>query len=307
MKRRILALCLGLSLLLAACGETESAETPAPVPAATAQPAVPTPRPAPTPAPTPEPLNESFPYDYSEVLADNEAIALSVIALGVDEAGDWVVHLRMVNRCREIMNFRFLYQSINGLAIDDTLTFRVAVGGTQEASFLILREEMAAWGFEAPVQWSFTLQVVSAESDSEPVFEEELSAAPFGPEKAVRYEFIPAGPDLVVMDNDYAVVYITGWAVEDGTLNIEYVAVSRWPKPLLLVLPEEQLLLDGRARSLTLADGFGAYATLMGVIPVERWRGEAPEILELRLALADPTDPEGELLPDSEAIAVCTR
>ena len=310
MKRTIIALGLALALLLAACGEAESPPAETGEPQSNAAPlTVPTPRPTarPTPAPTPEPRNERFPYDYAEVLADTDEVFLAVTALGVDEKDDWVVHLRMENRARELMNFRFFYQSINGLAIDDELVYRVAVGGTREESFRILRPEMAAWGFERPVQWSFTLQVFSAESDSEPCFCEELSAAFFGAENAVRYEFIPDQPDLVVMDNDYAVVYVTGWAVEDGVLNIEYVAVSRWPQQLLLVLPEEQIVLDGKARAVTLADGFGAYATLMGVIPIERWRGEAPQIVELRLALADPLAKDTPILGDSEAVAVCAR
>ena len=304
MKRSILALALCLALLLAGCGAEEAPPAAPTGPEPTA--AAPAPSAAPTPLPTPAAdEGERFPYEYSETLADTEDFLLAVTALGVDGKGDWVVHLRLENRSDEIMNFRFLYQSINGLAIDDELSYRVAVGGAQEQRFRIMRGEMEAWGFERPVQWSFTLKVSSAESNREPYFFEELSASPFGEKNAVRYEFMPAPQDVVVMDNDYATVYITGWTQEAGGLSIEYVAVSRCDKPLLLVLPEGRLQLDGSVRLVELRDAFGAYATLMGFIPIKGWTGNAkPQSLELRLALADPTAKGEPILEDSEVAAV---
>ena len=298
MKRTMIALSLILALLLAACGGGET-------PAVTPVPAAPTPvqTARPTPAPTLSP--ERFPYDYEEVLADTEDFSLAVTALGLDAEDNWVVHLRLENRTKEIASFRFLYQSINGLAIDDMLTYRVAVGGVLEPSFRILREEMAAWGFERPVQWSFTLKVSSAEAEREPWFFEELSAAPFGAENAVRYAFIPGPLDAVVMDNDYALVCITGWEPEDGGLSIEYVAVSRCDSPLLLVLPEESVLLEGEAHPAALADSFGAYATLIGYIPVQNWPGDSlPAHIELTVALADPTEWGDPVIKDTEATFV---
>jgi hypothetical protein len=44
--------------------------------------------------------------------------------MGLDAEDNWVIHLRLENRASEIMNFRFFYQSINGLAIDDELNYR---------------------------------------------------------------------------------------------------------------------------------------------------------------------------------------
>ena len=100
------------------------------------------------------------------------------------------------------------------VAIEDEFTYRVAVGAVLEPSFRVLRSELAAWGEEAPLQWSFTLKVSSAESTREPFFLEELSFAHFGEELAQRYEFSPGPLDHVVMDNEYATVYVTGWQVE---------------------------------------------------------------------------------------------
>ncbi|MGX8692244.1 MAG: hypothetical protein ACSW8E_00620 [Clostridia bacterium] len=301
MKRRILALIL-LLLLLTGCGAQGS---PSPEPPADAPLTAPTPKPSPRAAAEPTPVphpDETFPYDYKETLADSEDLSLSVTALGVDREGNWIMHLRLENRTDEIMTFRLLWQSINGLAIDGELEYRVAVGGVLEPSFRILREELKAWGFEEPVQWSFTLKATSAESNREPYFFEELSASPFGEKNAVRYEFIPDPTDLVVMDNDYAAVYITGWNPgENGGLDIEYVAVNRCGKPLLLVLPAGTVLLDGTACSAELRDVFGAFATLMGYIPVPGWRGEEPpEHVALQLALADPTEWGEPLVEDLE-------
>ena len=299
MKRRILALLLLAALLLSGCsGEAPGAETPAPV---TPQP---TPRatPAPTPEPTPSPVpDEIFPYDYAETLADTEDYSFAVTALGVDREGNWIVHLRLENRSDEIMTFRLLYQSINGLAIEDELEYRVAVGGVLEPSFRILREEMEAWGLAEPVQWSFTLKLTSAESNREPYFFEELSASPLGEQNAVRYEFIPGPLDYVVMDNEYAAVYITGWEPEDGGLSIEYVAVSRCDRPLLLVIPGDYVVLDGAAHRALMKDGFGPFATLMGYIPVENWgRDEGPQFISLQLALADPAEWGDPIIEGSE-------
>lgn len=300
MKQKILAAALLLALLLSGCG----GEVPPPDEPSAAATSSPMPVPTPASTPAPEHQAEQFPYDYEETLADTEDFSLAVTGLGVDWENNWVVHLRLENRSNEIMNFRFLYQSINGLAIEDVLTYRVAIGGTLEPSFRILREEMAAWGFDEPVQWSFTLKVSSAESNREPYFFEELSAAPLGEKKAVRYEYFPDPTDTVVMDNDYATVYITGWEAAGGTLMIEYVAVSRSGQPLLLVLPEDEVVLDGKACPAYLKDSFGAYATLMGCIPIEGWSGDGrPQSVELCLALADPGAWGDPIIEDTEVSA----
>ena len=309
MKRRILALLLFLALLLSGCGADGPASpepSPAPVPAPAAAP-TPPPEVKPTPTPNAQPAgadpDERFPFDYREELADTEDFSLSVTAMGLDAEDNWVIHLRLENRASEIMNFRFFYQSINGLAIDDELNYRVAVGGVLEPSFRILREEMASWGFEKPVQWSFTLRVSSAEAVREPCYLDELSASPFGEKNAVRYEYIPEPSDLVAMDNDCAVVYITGWEAEDGVLNIEYVAVSRRDKPLRLILPDNTVTLDGREYPVELSDGIGAFATLMGYIPVPGWKSDAaPEAVLMTLAMVDSSEPDLPLIEDSETV-----
>ena len=292
MKKRLLLLSiLILALTLCACGEVRA-------PKATS---APTAAPTPSPLPTPSHPPEQFPYDYEEVLADTEDFSLTVSALGVDWENNWVVHLKLENRSDEVMNFRFLYQSINGLAIDETFSYRLAIGDTQEQSFRILREELAAWGEEEPVQWSFLLRVSSAESNRDPYFYEELTASPFGQARALRYEYRPAASDFVVMDNVYATVYITGWQVEDEGLCIDYVAVSHSDQPLLLTLQDEAILLDGHSHKGILRDGFGARSTLFGYIPVADYEAEsAPVSIQLGLMLLDPTEKDAPVLEDSE-------
>lgn len=302
MKRQIVLWLLLAGLLLGGCGRAVE-EAP---PAAAAPPAH-TPAPTETPGPAEEApdafgkAGETFPYDYFETLADTEDFALSVTALGVDAEGDWVVHLRLENRSGEIMNFRFLYQSVNGLAIADQFSYRVAVGGVSEPCFRILKDELNAWGFEEPVQRSFTLQVSSAESNREDYFLGELSASPFGQEKAVRYEFAPGPRDYVAMDNEYATVYVTGWQLEEEGLGVDYVAVSKCGRPLRLVLPERKIWLGGAVWPAELGDSFGAYTTLLGYIPVASWSGEEPpEELHFVLALADPTLRDDPIIEDTE-------
>lgn len=291
MKKRIPALLLVLALLLTGCGGRETAPeptaTPLPVPSAT---------PAPTPTPRPQ-------FDYEEVLADTEAFRLTATDLSLDEAGDWVIRLRLENRADEILSFYLRYQSINGLATGESMEYRVAVGGTQEQEFRVLSGELAAWGMERPVQWSFRLLVYSAESLREPYFDGELSASPFGEEAAVRYEYIPTPHDIVVMDNEFATVYITGCQQDEGGLSVDYVAVSRCDAPLRLVLPERCVWLDGAAWPAQLADDFGARTTLIGYIPVPGWSGEAlPEDVIFSLSLADPTDQDCPELKNGESI-----
>ncbi len=303
MKQRIIALCLLLALLLTGCGgdapRHEAPATPAPTPFRPTA----TEKPRPAPTVTPEEAEKSLPYEaYTEVLTDNEVCCLAITGLTLDSEGNWIVHLRMENRSDEIMHFSFLYQSINGIALAEELCFRVAVGGTRNEGFRILRDELKLWGFEKPLQWSFTLQITSAETPNrEVLYREELSAAPFGEENAVRIEYTPGENDLVIMDNAYAVVYLCSAQLEDGTLFLDYVAVGRCNRPLLLTLPGGILELDGRRFEAELLDGFGAYATLIGTIPVEGWRGKKlPQTLEMSLELLDPFTKGDPLLKGSE-------
>ena len=69
----------------------------------------------------------------------------------------------------------------------------------------------------------------------------------------------------------------------------------------MLVLPGEYVVLDGAAYRAELKDGFGAYATLMGYIPVENWgRDKDPQFISLQLALADPTEWDDPILEGTE-------
>ena len=75
---------------------------------------------------------------------------------------------------------------------------------------------------------------------------------------------------------------------------------KKWVRPLLLVLPEGSVTLDGREYPVELSDGFGAFATLMGYLPVEGFSGGRPEHIALRLALADPAEWGDPLIDGTE-------
>ena len=299
---RPLALLLVLALL-AGCG-APSAPPPASESEAPAVSAAPTPEPEPTPVP------ESFPFDFTQVLADTEELGLSVTALGLDGDGNWVFHLYMENRAKVILNIRFLYQSINGIAIEP-FTYRLAIGDAVTREFRVFHEVLENYGSSAPVEWAFTLRVSSAEDNRDPFIEEPLSVCPFGEDLAVRYEFVPSEGDRLVMSNNLVSVYITGYSQTDSGFAIEFVAVNHSDKPLRLMVPElHGFNVNGHSASASLCDEFGAYSTLIGYLPVEFPPGEAPtrvESLHFRLATEDPTDPDNrkldrwrvvDLLPD---------
>jgi|GEM_PF-4676369 len=296
--KRVSILLLALALLLSACGGAPAQETAAP----TATPgagAAAVPEPAPTPTPTPEPP-EIFPVEFSQTLADTEDCAAEVTAVGLDGAGNWIFHLRMENRSGDIQNFQYLYQSINGLCCESFL-YRLAVGESAEREFRVFRETLADFGDAAEVQWSFTLLVSSAESIREPYLEERYSVCPAGEGQILRYEYTPADTDQTVMDNAYAVVYVTGVTQEEDGLAVDFVAVNRTDAPIRLRLPQSTgCTVNGWTVEADLSDDIGPYSTLVGYIPVHGWALDGfsrVDTVRFMLALSDPAaeDPDEEL------------
>lgn len=294
MKR--LSILLALALLLSAC----SMPAPPTLPQPDASPAASVP-PETIADPSPE-AQETFPMTFRQTLADTEDCTAEVTAIGLDGAGNWVFHLRMENRAAEIQNFAFLYQSINGLSCE-SLLYRLAVGESVEREFRVLREALSAFGETREVQWSFTLQVSSAESNRENYFDERCFVCPAGESEPLRYQYRPGADDVTVMDNDYAAVYVTGVSREGEGLAVDFVAVNRTDAPLRLLLPPwEQCSANGRSIAGELCDDIAPESTLVGYIPLT---GDALSLLgrveELRfmLLLTDPEEAPDEELEGS--------
>lgn len=303
---KLLALLLALALL-AGCGAPRTASEPepepeptasAPAPAAEPTPA-PEPTPEPMPEPTPTPVPEVFPFAFSQTVADTEALGLSVTALGQDGDGNWIFHLSMENRASEIVNVRFLYQSINGIAIE-SFVYRLAIGETRKQEFRVFHEVLERFGSSAPVEWAFTLRVTSAERNAEPFIEEPLRVCPFGEDLAVRYVYEKAEGDVVIMNNDLITVYATGYSQDDAVFALEFVAVSKTDKPLRLRLDEDEgCIVDGRYVYGSLSDELGGRVTLIGYVPFSGdalTSGVTVDKLQFLLRTNDPTDPDNRKL-----------
>lgn len=288
-------------LLLAGCSnrsegqEPPAAETPVPEPTA-----APTPPPTPEPTPTPV-IVESFPIQYSEILLDTEDCGLVAESVGLDQFGNWHLHLLLVNRSKEIQTWRFSYPSVNGLATEG-FTCRVAVGDTQKHAITVFGAGLGLFGEGRLVSWESRLDVTSAERNREPYLKAaQVSAYPFGPDEVPAYEAALDPDARLIMENDFVTVYITSKTQRDrvGEAPIEvtylnYVAFNHTSEPLALTVLEENCLMDGAAAHAELADGMGPYAAVAGYIPFSGATAGHTQRLEFTLQVYDPTG-ESEL------------
>ncbi len=307
MKQPLKLLPLLLSaLLLAGCGARSEAPAVEPTPevviettAPTPEPPAPTLTPRPTPTPLPTPVPEEEPFAFSQTLEDGEVLGLELTRLGYDINGNWVFHLTMENRASEIVSVHFLFQSINGIAID-SFKYRLAVGETAERLVRIFPAVLEDFGFSSPLEWAFTLCVRSSERVADPLLEEEVRVCPFGEELAERFVYTPGVGDIVLMDNDLITVYATGYSQEENVFALEYAAVSKADKPLRLTLSEEEpCLLNGHAVEASLSDALGGRTVLIGYIPFPLdmlEKAESIQSLHFRLQLDNPDDLEDRSL-----------
>lgn len=290
-----------LLLILAGCSShSEGQELPAaetPVLAPTAAPTLP-----PTPEPTPTPvLVESFPLQYSEILLDTEDCGLVVESLGLDQFGDWHLHLLLVNRSKEIQTWRFSYPSVNGLATDG-FTCRVAVGDTQKHAITVFSAGLGLFGEGRLVSWESRLDVTSAERNREPFLKgAQVAAYPFGKDEVPSYEAALDPDARLIMENEFVTVYITSKTQRDrvGEAPIEvtylnYVAFNHTSEPLALTVLEENCRMDGEPARAELSDGMGPYAAMAGYIPFSGATAGHTQRLEFTLQVYDPTG-ESEL------------
>ena len=292
---------LCLMLMLAGCSSQSgeqvlpAAETPSPAPTAV-------PTPPPTPEPTPAPvILETFPISYSEILLDTEDCGLAVESLGLDQFGDWHLHLLLVNRSKEIQTWRFSYPSVNGLATDG-FTCRVAVGAAQKHAITVYGSGLGLFGEGRLVSWESCLDVTSAERNREPYLKSaQVSAYPFGKDEVPAYEAALDPDARLIMDNDLVTVYITSKTQHDrvGEAPIEvtylnYVAFNHTSEPLALTVLEENCRMDGEPARAELADGMGPYAAMAGYIPFSGATAGHTQRLEFTLQVYDPTG-ESEL------------
>jgi len=262
--------------------------------------AAPTPNPTPVPTPTPV-IVESFPIQYSEVLLDSGDCGLSVQSLGLDQFGNWHLHLLLENRSKEIQTWRFSYPSVNGLATDG-FTCRVAVGDTLPHEITVFGSGLGLFGEGRLVSWESCLDVTSAERNREPYLKgTQVAAYPFGKDALPSYEAALDPDARLIMDNDFVTVYITSKTQRDtvGEAVIEvtylnYVAFNHTAEPLALTVPEENCRMDGAPAYAELADGMGPYAAMAGYIPFSGATAGHAQRLEFTLQVYDPTG-EAEL------------
>lgn len=260
------------------------------------------PTPLPTIAPTPTPvIVESFPTAYSEVLLNTGDCGLSVQSLGLDQFGNWHLHLLLENRSKEIQTWRFSYPSVNALATDG-FTCRVAVGDALPHEITVFGSAISLFGEGRLVSWESRLDVTSAESNREPYLKAaQLAAYPFGAGELPSYEAALDPDARLIMDNDYVTVYITSKTQRDYTgeavievTYLNYVAFNHTDEPLALTVPEENCRMDGVPARAELTDGMGAHAAMAGYIPFSGATAGHAQRLEFTLQVYDPTG-ESEL------------
>ena len=298
-------------LILSGCnspsqGQSTPAETVIPTAAPTA---VPTPLPTPTPEPTPTPvIIESFPLQYSEILLDTADCGLSVQSLGLDQFGNWHLHLLLHNRSKEIQTWRFSYPSVNGLATDG-FTCRVAVGDEQEHAITVFGSAISYFGEGRLVSWESRVDVTSAEHNREPYLKAaQVSAYPFGPGEVPAYEAALDPDARLIMDNDLVTVYITSKTLHDtvGEASIEvtylnYLAFNHTSEPLALTVLEENCRMDGAPARAELTDGMGPHAAMAGYIPFSGATAGHAQRLEFTLQVCDPTEESSLDLTDARS------
>ena len=306
--RCCLILLLFLLLLSGCSSDSQGQDIPAETVRPTAVPtAVPTPIPTVEPTPTPV-IVESFPLQYSETLLDTADCALSVQSLGLDQFGNWHLHLLLENRSKEIQTWRFSYPSVNGLATDG-FTSRVAVGKAQPHTITVFGPAISYFGEGRLVSWESRLDVTSAEHNREPYLKAvQVSAYPFGSGEVPAYEAALDPDARLIMDNDFVTVYITSKTQRDtvGAASVEvtylnYLAFNHTSDPLAITVLEENCRMDGAPARAELCDGMGPHAAMAGYIPFSGATAGHTQRLEFTLQVCDPTEESDLDLTDARS------
>lgn len=176
---------------------------------------------------------ESSPSDI--VLIDNELAKMTVIGWEKDKYGDFAVRFYLENKS-ESKKLRYVVEScaVNGVQIGYINGYDVFAGKTSFGDFTVIDEALEANGITEFTDIKFDIGVIEADNwEADYIARESVNIYPEGIDKAVRYEREAKDTDVVIADNDYATVIITGFDAENTDFaSLELYFVNKTDKAL---------------------------------------------------------------------------
>lgn len=204
--KKIVLLLLTLSLLLAACGGTDTPETTTGGSAPEVNVSVETTQPA-----TEPPVFEEI------VVADNDTCSIRITGLDPDNMWGYTLEAELENKTADTtLMFSVDTAAVNGVQTEPMFAEEVAAGKKSKVSIVMLSDELEANGVGDFTDIALSFRVYDSNDwSAEAVAVESVHVYPFGQENAVQFARAAQETDRILVDNEFATVVLTGCGPDD--------------------------------------------------------------------------------------------
>lgn len=145
-----------------------------------------------------------------QTLLDTDQCRFHVASISEYDPSGCLLEVELENRLDTDMLFSVSSASVNGCMIDPQLSESVGAGQTLQSQMVFGLQQLEDYGIDQVTEIQFTLSIYDEQSYEQTLLEEVYTLYPHG-KKAVKYQEREAlDTDIVLMDNEYCSVIVTG-------------------------------------------------------------------------------------------------
>lgn len=155
---------------------------------------------------------------FSEVVAvDNEHCTIKITGIDPDGLFGYTLKAYMENKTSDqTLMFSVNSASVNGVMSDPLFAAEIAAGKKSNEEITFMRDSVEANGITDFTDIELNFRVFDSNDwAADAVAEETVHIYPYGEEKATVFTREAQSSDTILVDNEYATVIVTGYAIDD--------------------------------------------------------------------------------------------
>lgn len=176
-----------------------------------------------------------------QVVIDNEMCTIKITDIDPDDVFGYALKVYLENKTDKKLMFAVEEASINGVEADPYFASEVEAGKKENTSVDFSDELDETIGYYSDIYMSFRVYD-SEDWEADDVANVSVHVYPYGEDKAVVYERESKDSDIVLMDNEYVSVIVTGYEVDEiWGYTVNYYLVNKTDKELMIATEDESV------------------------------------------------------------------
>ena len=159
---------------------------------------------------------ESISFDEI-IVVNNELCTIKVTGIDADNIWGYTLKVYLENKSTDkTFMFSTISAAVNGVECDPLFATEVAAGKKSNEEIVFMSDALNIAGINKYTDIELSFRVYDTNNwEADDVAQASIHVYPYGKENAVKYTRVAQAEDIVLVDNEYAMVIVTGYEWDD--------------------------------------------------------------------------------------------